>query len=138
MPVFAAAFALGFIAGSRTFTAPAVLWLMRHRGPMACLLTGLALFEYAGDLSPKAPARTQAVGLTARAISGAFCGWGIAFPKRGRVVASVTQGALAAIAGAHASLAARKRAIAGIGRVPAALVEDGVSIAGALLIVSFA
>ena len=69
---------LGFLAGLRTFTAPAVLWLMRRDTPLAYALGVLALVEYVADLYPKAPARTRPLGLIARGCSGAFCGWTVA------------------------------------------------------------
>jgi uncharacterized membrane protein len=40
------------------------------------------------------------------------------------------------VVGAYAGLAARIRAIALIGRIPAALVEDAIAIAGAIAIVT--
>jgi uncharacterized membrane protein len=123
-----AAILLGFLAGLRTFTTPAVLWLMRRPSPLAYVLAVLALLEDAGDLHPRAPARTQPVGLIARACSGAFCGWTVTSQSGGPVLAGVLLGALAAVGGAFAGLAARKLAIDRTGRIPAALLEDIVAI----------
>ncbi len=132
-----AAFLLGFIAGLRTFTAPAVLLLARHRSLVAYLLGVLAILEYAGDLHPNAPSRTQAIGLAARVVSGAFCGGAIALMGRGSVLLGVLLGAVGAVAGAYIGLAARRRAIEAIGRVPAALLEDALAIVGAVLVVVY-
>jgi uncharacterized membrane protein len=128
---------LGFLAGLRTFTAPAVLWLMRRGTPLGYLLAVLAVAEDVADLSPKAPPRTQIVGLLARACSGAFCGWNVALLGGGSVVFAALLGAAAAIAGAYLGLAARSRAIALLGRVPAALVEDAIAVAACIAVVAY-
>jgi uncharacterized membrane protein len=132
-----AALLLGFVAGLRTLTAPAVLWLTRHRSLVAYLLGVLAVLEYAADLSPKAPPRTQLSALTARVLSGAFCGGAVALTSHVSILLGVLLGALGAVAGAYVGLAARHRAIELIGRVPAALVEDALAIVGAVLIVTY-
>lgn len=137
MSALLVAFLLGCVAGLRTLTAPAVLWLVRHRSPAAYLLGVLAVLEYAGDLSPRAPARTQAFGLGARLLSGAFCGGAVALPSGVSLFLGALVGALGAIVGAYVGLAARTRAIRLIGRVPAALLEDAVAIVGAVLIVTY-
>lgn len=126
---------LGFCAGLRTFTAPAVLWLLRHPGPVAWGLAVLALLEYAADLHPKAPSRTGATGLFARACTGGLCGGALLASAGHPIVAGVVLGALCAIAGAYAGLALRLRAIRAVGRVPAALLEDGVAIAASAAVV---
>ncbi|HEY5426634.1 MAG TPA: hypothetical protein VIJ77_08805 [Candidatus Tumulicola sp.] len=122
-----AIFLLGIAAGLRTFTAPAVLWLVRHDGIWAIVLTLMAVLEYAGDLHPKAPPRTGALGLVARFASGAFVGWAIAAPA-GAAAAGAIAGIAGAAAGAFGGLAFRRAAIVAIGRVPAALLEDAVAI----------
>jgi uncharacterized membrane protein len=132
-----AAILLGLLSGMRTFTAPAVLTLMRRPSPFAYLLGVLALGEYAGDLHPKAPPRTGAVGLIARACSGAFCGWEVALLGGASPAGGALAGAAAAIVGAYVSLAVRLRAIRIVGRVPAALLEDAIAIAGGVAVVAF-
>jgi uncharacterized membrane protein len=128
---------LGFLAGLRTFTPPAVLWLMRRGSPLSYLLAVLALAELAGDLNPKAPARTQPLGVIARACSGAFCGWTLMAMSGSPAVAGAILGALAAIAGAYAGFAVRTRAIERVGRVPAGILEDAVAIAGSIAVVAY-
>lgn len=132
-----AAFVLGIAAGSRTFTAPAVLWLVRHRGPWAYVLGVLALLEYAGDLYPRTPSRTVPAGLMARLVSGAFCGWAVTTAAGESVVSGVLLGICGALIGAYGGLAARRRGIALIGAVPAALLEDVIAIVVALAAVAF-
>ncbi len=138
MVLLVAALLLGIVAGLRTFTAPAVLWILRHGGAAAYGLGVLALLEYAGDLYPKTPARTSAAGLVARALSGAFCGWEVTAAGGGPVIWGALLGVAGAVMGAYAGLAARRKAIVAIGRVPAALLEDLVAIAGAVFIVTHA
>jgi uncharacterized membrane protein len=128
---------LGLLSGVRTFTAPAVLMLMRRPSPFAYLLGVLALGEYAGDLHPSAPARTAVVGLVARACSGAFCGWQASLLGGTPAAGGALVGALAAVVGAYVSLALRLRAITLIGRVPAALLEDATTIAAGIAVVGF-
>ncbi len=110
---------------------------MQRSTPFAYLLGVLALAEYAGDLHPDAPSRTGAVGLIARACSGAFCGWQASLLAGGSPTLGALAGTAAAIAGAYLSLAVRLRAIKLIGRVPAALVEDAFTIASSVAVVAF-
>jgi uncharacterized membrane protein len=126
--LFVAIFALGIVAGLRALTAPAVLWLMRHGGIWAFVLAIFALVEYAGDLHPKAPARTRPPGLIARIASGAFVGWWLA----SHAGIPGIEGALVALAGVlvgtYGGLAVRMWSIARIGTVAPAILEDVVAI----------
>jgi uncharacterized membrane protein len=128
---------LGLCSGLRTFTALAVLWLLRHPGPVAWGLAVLAVLEYLADLHPNAPPRTRAAGLFARACTGGFCGGALLAGAGHPIVAGVVIGALCAIAGAYAGLAVRMRAIRIVGRVPAALLEDGFAIAASAAVVTW-
>ncbi len=130
-----AALLLGLVSGLRTLTAPAVLCLFRRRGIPAYVLGVLALLEYGADLNPRTPARTGPVGLSARVLSGSFCGCALAASKGASPGLSPVFGACGAVIGAYLGLAVRLRAIELIGAVPAALVEDGAAIAAATLIV---
>jgi uncharacterized membrane protein len=136
MPYLLLAFVFGLVAGLRTFTAPAVFWLIRHAGPWAYGLAVLALLEYAADLHPKAPPRTSTTGLSARFISGAFVGWMTGLSFGGSAIAGAIAGAIGAVIGAYGGLAIRLRATAAIGNVPAGLIEDVVTIAASVAIVS--
>ncbi len=137
MEPFAAALLLGVISGLRTFTAVAALWLLRHTGPVAYGLGVVALLEYCGDLYPNAPPRTGATGLIARLLAGGFCGWAVTAAAGSSPIAGAALGACGALIGAYGGLAARRRAIVLAGAVPAALLEDAVAIAGAVLIVLY-
>src|SRR5262249_44970835 len=124
MPYLLLAFLLGLVAGLRTLTAPAVLWLMRHPGPWAIGLAVLAVLEYVGDLYPKAPPRTSTIGLLARVVSGAFVGWMTGLAVGGSSIAGAIAGAIGAIIGAYGGLAVRVRLSATIGNVQAGILED--------------
>jgi uncharacterized membrane protein len=133
-----AALLLGIVAGLRTLTAPAVLLLLRGAGFPAYFVAAGALLEYVGDLSPRAPPRTGLVGLSARLISGGFCGWVLTAPTGASIVAGVVLGACGAVIGAFGGLAARRKAISLIGPVNAGLTEDLIAIVTAVAIVMFA
>ena len=136
MPYLLLAFVLGLVVGLRTFTAPAVLWLMRHPGPWGIGLCALALIEVTLDLHPKAPPRTSTIGLLARVVSGAFVGWTIALTAARSPIAGAIAGAIGAVIGAYGGLAIRLRLSAALGNVPAGLLEDVVAILAAVAIVS--
>jgi uncharacterized membrane protein len=130
------AFLLGAVSGLRTFTAPAVLWIMRHRGPAAYVLAALASFEYFLDVHPKAPPRTSTFGFAVRLINGAFVGWWVAVAAGIMPISGAIAGVVGAAAGAYGGLAIRRRAIAAIGNVASGLCEDIVAIVAAVLIVA--
>ena len=125
---------LGAVAGLRTLTPPAVLLRVRRPSRTANVLAVMALAEYAADLYPKAPARTAPGPLLARIVSGAFCGWFVSRSTPARAVAGAGLGALGAVAGAYAGLSLRRRAMARFGPVPAAIGEDFVALASAVLV----
>lgn len=108
---------------------------MRRRGALASALGVAALLEYAGDLHPKAPARTAPGALAARILSGATCGWLIAYSRDDAPALGVLFGAVGALTGAYGGLAVRMRAAALLGNLPAAILEDVAAIAIALTVV---
>lgn len=129
-------FLLGAVCGIRTFTAPAVLLLARHRGFWAYILAAAALFEYYFDVNPKAPARTTLSAISVRLVSGAFVGWWSAGSTGLRPLTCAVVGAIGALVGAHVTLALRMRAIAIMGNVASGVLEDLVAIAAAVAIVA--
>lgn len=130
------AFLLGVVSGLRNFTGPAVLWIMRHGGPWAYVLSAAALFEYYADVQPKTPPRTVAPSLVVRFVSGAFVGWWAAVAGGVSPELGAIAGGVGAIAGTYASLAVRRRAIAAMGVVVSGVLEDIVAIAAAVAIVA--
>jgi uncharacterized membrane protein len=71
------ALGLGFVSGLRTFTPVAAVLLVRG-GIWGIVLAVAAVGEYVWDVLPNTPSRSEAMGLSARVISGAFVGWMIA------------------------------------------------------------
>jgi len=130
------AFLLGFVSGLRTFTAPAVLWIMRHEGLWAYVLAAAAVFEYFYDLSPKAPPRTSTSSIAVRFLSGAFVGYWAAVATGSVPGWGAIAGGIGAFVGAYASLPVRRRAMAAIGNLASGLLEDAVAISAAVAIVT--
>jgi uncharacterized membrane protein len=130
------AFLLGVVSGLRTFTAPAVLWIMRHGGPLGYVLGAAAVFEYYFDVNPKAPPRTAVSNIVARLISGAFVGWWAAVVSGVSPAAGALAGGIGALAGAYGGLLVRTRAIAVMGNLASGLLEDIVAVVAAVAIVA--
>ena len=122
-----ASFVLGVVAGLRTFTAPAALYLARG-GVAGYVLAVVALGEMVGDMLPKVPSRTSPPALAARIVSGAFVGWMLCAFNGGPPVAGALLGVAGALVGAYGGKAVRSRLIERIGTVPAALLEDAAAI----------
>jgi uncharacterized membrane protein len=120
---------LGFVAGMRTMTAPAVYFL--HRGGLAGYVLGAAAIgEYIYDASPIARSRKEPFGLAVRILSGGITGWFVAG------IAGAAAGAVGAIAGCYGGSALRTKLIELTGDLPAALIEDAVAIGLGVLAVS--
>ena len=147
------AFGIGVVTGLRSMTAPAAVawaaylgWISLHGSPLAfmgsvwavAIFTLGALGELVADQLPTTPARTAAVGLTARIVIGLLTGAclgvaGGAAPWLGALI-----GAIGAIAGAFGGYQARVRLVRGL-HVPDAAIaipEDLVAIGVGLLLVS--
>jgi uncharacterized membrane protein len=129
------ALSLGFVSGLRTFTSLAAVLLVRG-GIWGIILTVAALGEYVMDVLPSTPSRTQAMGLSARVVSGALAGWMIATMHDGLGTFGAIAGIVGAVIGTYAGHAGRLTAIARIGAYPAAIVEDLVAIGLAAFIVT--
>ena len=139
------AFGIGIVAGLRTFTAPAVIawaahfgWIYVHGSALAfmnskwalVIFTAGALIEFVADLLPKTPARTAAVGLVARIITGGLSGACLACAGGTVLWIGFILGSLGGIAGAFGGYHARVGLVRGL-RVPdfaIAIPEDIVAI----------
>jgi uncharacterized membrane protein len=152
---FLLSFLIGFVDGLRSMTAPAIVcwaahfgWLhfagtnfafIDHRSTLI-VFTLLAIVELVLDKLPNTPARTAAVGLTARIVLGGASGLALAtgagisvsLPLAG-VIASI-----GAIAGAFGGYHIRHAVVlrTHLPDFVAAIAEDAITIAGGLLIVS--
>lgn len=155
--VFLLACLIGVVAGLRTMTAPTAVawaahlgWLDLGSGPLAFLggtwtpwiLTALALAEFVVDKLPSTASRTVPAQFGARLVSGALCGAAIGFaaggfwPGSGSSLLGAGLGIAGAVAGTLGGHAARASMARAFGRdAPAALIEDGVAVAAAVLIV---
>ena len=129
------ALGLGFVSGLRTFTPVAAVLLVRG-SIWGIVLAVAAVGEYVWDLLPNTPSRTQAMGISARVISGAFAGWMIATMHEGSGIFGAIAGIAGAVIGTYAGHAARLAAIARIGDYPAAIIEDLLAIGLAAFIVT--
>jgi uncharacterized membrane protein len=142
---------LGIVAGLRAFSAPAAaswaarLGLLAVGGtPMAfmgfkytpIIFTILALGELVTDQLPQTPSRKVPMQFITRIISGSLSGATVGAAS-GSLLIGLVAGALGAVAGTYGGAALRARLAAAFGRdLPAALVEDVVTIALALLVVT--
>lgn len=147
------AFGIGIVAGLRSLTAPAVVaiaahlgWINLHNSPLAFMgskwsvgiFTVLALVELVADQLPNTPARTAAVGLSARIITGGLCGACLAIAGGGALVVGAAAGAIGGVAGAFGGYQARVGLVRSL-RVPdvaIAVLEDVVAIALGLFFAS--
>jgi uncharacterized membrane protein len=115
-------FGLGFVAGLRSMTAPAVVawasyigWMNLSGSPLAFMASGwaVALFtlgalgEYVADLLPRTPARTSAFPLTVRIVTGLLTGASVAIAGGFLLWVGLLGGAMGAIAGAFGGYRAR-------------------------------
>ena len=130
------AFLLGVVSGLRVFTAPAVLWIMRHGGIWSYVFLTCAVLEYFFDAHPKTPRRTRSAGLVPRLISGAFVGYWIALATESSPTAGIVLGCAGALVGAYAGLALRRKTTAAMGTTSAGILEDIIAITGAIAVVN--
>jgi uncharacterized membrane protein len=146
----ALAFGIGFVAGLRSLTAPAVTSWAAHIGRLslvgtplafmaskwtASIFTLLALFEFVADQLPSTPSRTAAVPLTARIVMGLLTGACFAVAGGASLHAGALIGAVGAVVGAFAGYKARVGLVRGL-KVPdfvIAIPEDLIAIGLAVL-----
>lgn len=149
---FVFAFLIGFFAGSRSLTAPAIVawavyldWLKLARpfsliGSISsvAILTLLAGVELVFDKFPKTPSRTSAPGLIARMLTGGVTGACISMGGGQGAIVGAGLGAAGGVVGSFAGYQARSQLVKRMGTrdLYVALLEDLVAIAGCLWIVS--
>jgi uncharacterized membrane protein len=147
------AFAIGFIAGLRSMTAPAAVcfaaqvgWIDLHQSPLAFMgspitawIFGLfAVGELILDKLPFTPSRLAAGPLAGRFLLGGLAGATILAAASPSFVMGAIAGAIGGLAGAFAGYHARVGAVKAL-HLPdfvVALAEDAIAIVGALFIVS--
>lgn len=144
---------IGFVAGLRSLSAPAVVawavhlgWINLHGSRLAFMgtkwvvgiFTVLALVELIADQLPTAPPRTAAVGLSARIVTGALSGACLAVAGGATPLLGALTGVVGAIAGAFGGYHARVGLVRAL-RVPdfvIAIPEDLVAIGLGVFLVS--
>jgi uncharacterized membrane protein len=144
---------IGFVAGLRSLTAPAVVawaahlgWINVHGSPLAFMasawavgiFTLLAFVELVADQLPNTPSRTAIVGLFARIVTGALSGACLAVGGGAALWMGVLAGAFGGIAGAFGGYQARVGLVRAL-RVPdfaIAVPEDLIAIGLGLFLVS--
>ena len=143
---------IGFFAGLRTFTAPAVTAWAVHLGwlkisppmsligstPAVAILTVLAIGEYVFDKLPNAPNRTDPIGLIGRIVMGGVTGACVALGMNQSAIVGAILCAIAAVVGCFTGYYVRKKIgeATGIRNLYLGLVEDLITIGGPLLILS--
>jgi uncharacterized membrane protein len=146
-------FALGFLAGLRSMTPPAVVawatrfgWLHLDGTPLAFLGTAAARYvlgvlmlgELIADKLPFTPSRTRLGPFAGRIVAGGLAGAGLMAGSGHSLGVGAVTGALGAVAGTLGGYRARTGLVRRL-NVPdfvIALAEDIVAVGGALLIVS--
>ena len=145
-------FLIGFLAGLRSLTPPAVLAWAVHLGwftlnrPLSwvgstisvLVLTLLALAELIADKLPRTPNRTSPPGLIARIVTGGFCGLCIALSADQGAMIGALLGSVGALTGTFAGYKARTGAVKAL-RVPdlyVALIEDLICIGASIFLLS--
>src|SRR3954466_11867618 len=123
-------FGIGFVAGLRSMTAPAIVAWAVHLGRFdltnsslsfmnsriaLILFSILAIFELIGDKLPQTPKRTAILPLIARIVMGALCGATLCAAMHQSLGIGAALGAIGALIGAFAGYAIRKRAVAALG-----------------------
>jgi uncharacterized membrane protein len=144
---------IGGVAGLRTFTAPAVVawaanlyWINLSGSPLAIMgsvwvvgiFTAMVLVESIVDLLPTTPARTTAVHITVRIMSGLLTGACLGYAGQASAWAGAVAGAIGAVAGAFGGYRSRIGLVRAL-HVPdfvIAIPEDLVAIGFGLLFVS--
>ncbi len=143
--VLAFAFGIGFVAGLRSLTPPAVVawaahlgWLNLNNSALAwmgsiiavVIFSLLAVFELFVDLQPSTPKRTALVPLTARILMGGLCGACICAAGHQSLMIGAILGAIGGIIGAFAGYEIRRKVVAALNvkDIFIALLEDLITI----------
>ena len=151
--VLAFALGLGFAAGLRSFTPPAVVAWAAHLGWLnlnnsslgfmgsivaVVIFSLLALFELFLDQQPTTPKRTAPFPLTARVLTGGLCGACLCAASNQSLIIGTILGGVGGVIGAFAGYEIRRKLVAGLNikDIFIALLEDMVTIGLACFLVS--
>jgi uncharacterized membrane protein len=143
--VFVFALGIGFAAGLRSLTPPAVVawaahlgWLNLNNSPVAfmgsiiavVIFSLLAVGELIADLLPSTPKRTAPAGLTARILMGGLCGASVCAAGNQSFIIGAILGALGGVIGTLAGYEVRRKSVTALNikDIFIALLEDLVTI----------
>jgi uncharacterized membrane protein len=144
-------FAIGFLAGLRSLTPPAIVawaaafgWLpidgwLSFMGstPAVAIFTLLAIGELVADKLPQTPARTAPIGLLGRLATGALTGACIASAGGHSALLGAGIAEIGAFAGTFGGYEARRRIVtSGIPDPAVAVLEDLITVFGCLWVVT--
>lgn len=143
---------IGFFAGLRSLTAPAMTALAVHLGwlqvqpslawigstPAVVIFVLLALLELVGDKLPRTPSRTSPPGLIARIVMGGLAGACVGSAVAGAGGVGALLGIVGGIAGCYGGYRARIGVVQALGTPDfvVAVVEDLIAIVGSLWVVT--
>jgi uncharacterized membrane protein len=153
MSYIALALGVGFSAGLRSLTPPAVVawaahlgWLNLNNSPLAfmgsiitvVIFSILALFELFVDLQPSTPKRTAPVPLGARILMGGLCGACLCAASNQSLIIGAILGAIGGVIGACAGYQIRRKLVSALNikDIFIALLEDLVTIGLAFFFVT--
>ncbi|HEV2994872.1 MAG TPA: DUF4126 family protein [Chthoniobacterales bacterium] len=151
--IFAFALGIGFAAGLRALTPPAVAawaalfgWLHLNNSPFAfmgstiavIIFSLLAVVELIGDLRPQTPKRTSPMPLGARILTGGLCGACLCAASNQTLIIGAILGAVGGVIGAFAGYEIRRKLVAALNikDIFIALLEDLVAIGLAFFFVA--
>ena len=124
--IFAFALGIGFAAGLRALTPPAVVawaahlgWVNLNNSPLAfmgstiavIIFSLLAVFELIGDVRPRTPKRTTPMPLVARILMGGLCGACICAATNQLIFIGAILGGVGGIIGAFAGYEVRRKLV---------------------------
>ncbi|HEX5575838.1 MAG TPA: DUF4126 family protein [Gemmatimonadales bacterium] len=149
----ALAFAIGFVAGLRSMTAPAAVswaaclsWIDLHGSPLywmgsrvaVAILSVAAVAELVSDKLPRTPNRTAPGPLITRIVLGGLAGASLAISAQESWLTGAVIGAIGAVLGTFGGYEIRRRLVRALGVKDAvvAVVEDLVAIGLAYLVVT--
>ncbi len=150
---FVSCLSIGFVAGLRSMTAPAVVawaarigWLHLTDSPLAfmgstaavVLLSLFALGELVADKLPQTPSRTTLLPLLARVLTGGLCGACLCASAHLSVLIGLLLGGIGGVVGAFVGYKVRKTLVSRLNLrdIWVAIPEDVIAIGLALFLVS--
>ncbi|NJL11222.1 MAG: hypothetical protein HC908_16615 [Calothrix sp. SM1_7_51] len=133
--ILIATFFLGIVSGLRAFTPIAALFVAR--GGIVGVLSAIAAFaELIGDKLPFIPDRTSLPALSLRILSGGFVGWSFSEVRGASPIFGLILGVIGSLIGTYGGRAVRIAAIAKIGSLPSAILEDAIAVGLAAFILN--